>query len=306
MNSPAYLKPGSTIAIAASARKVNFAEIADAIALLESWSLKVVLSETIYAVEHQFAGSDAERTRGLQRLLDDPSIDAILFARGGYGSVRIIDALNFNKFLQNPKWLIGFSDITVFLAHLAAKYQIPTIHACMAFSMQPERYDSASVESLKNALFGKGIAFEVSQHVLNTNLPTEPFSGELIGGNLSVLYALIGSESLPNTTDKILFLEDLDEYLYHIDRMLIGLKRAHFFKGLKAVLVGSMSDMKDNVIPFGKSANEIILDVLDEYQIPVVFGLPCGHEKMNKCLVMGHTITVTNSPTKISCTQIGA
>ncbi len=306
MNSPAYLKPGSTIAIAASARKVNFAEIADAIALLESWGLKVVLSETIYAVEHQFAGTDTERTMGLQQLLDDPSIHAILFARGGYGSVRIIDALNFDKFVQHPKWLIGFSDITVFLAHLAAKFKVSSMHACMAFSMQPERFDPVSVESLKNALFGRGIAFELSQHALNTNLPTEPFSGQLIGGNLSVLYALMGSGSLPNSTDKILFLEDLDEYLYHIDRMLMGLKRAHFFKGLKAVLIGGMSDMKDNAIPFGKSANEIILDVLAEYQIPIVFGLPCGHEKVNNCLVMGETITLTSTPTKISCTQKGA
>ncbi len=305
MNSPAYLKPGSTIAIAASARKVNAAEIADAVAVLASWGLKVVLSDTIYEEQHQFAGTDEVRTMGLQQLLDDPQIEAILFARGGYGSIRIIDSLNFDKFLQQPKWLIGFSDITVFLAHLSAKYHIPSMHACMAFNMQPERFDRVSVESLKSALFGEGVAIEFDQHPHNTLMTNLPVSGELIGGNLSVLYAMLGSESLPDPSNKILFLEDLDEYLYHIDRMMMGLKRANFFKGLKAVLIGGMSDMKDNAIPFGKCANEIIQEALSVYQIPIVFGLPCGHEKINKCLLIGKTMTVSSTPSKVTCIQAG-
>lgn len=303
MKCPAYLKSGSKIAIAASARKVNSTEIADAISILESWGLQVVLSDTIYAEKDQFAGTDIERARGLQALLDNPQIDAILFARGGYGSVRIIDALNFDKFIQQPKWLIGFSDITVFLAHVSAHFQIQTLHACMAFSMQKERYDEASVESLKKALFGYELEIEIEAHALNSNLPNGTITAELMGGNLSVLYSLLGSSSLPKANGKILFLEDLDEYLYHIDRMLMGLKRAGFFNGLKAILVGGMSDMKDNAIPFGKNVYEIIKDVAAEYQIPVVFGLPCGHEKTNKSLIMGRVITISNKAGKILCQQ---
>jgi len=303
MQSPSFLKTGSTIAIAASARKVSHAEIADAIEILESWGLKVVLSSSIYEEFNQFAGTDVQRVQSLQLLLDDPSIDAILFARGGYGSVRLVDALNFDAFKKQPKWLIGFSDITVFLAHMQAQFNLPSLHASMAFSMQVSRFDSASVESLKSALFGQQLAMEIEVHPLNVNLSIDAISGDLMGGNLSVLYSLMGSSSLPNPQDKILFLEDLDEYLYHIDRMMMGLKRAGFFKGLKAVLVGGMSDMKDNAIPFGKNAFEIIKDVLTEYQIPVIFGLPCGHEHVNKCLVMGKPIRITQTDKRIKFTQ---
>ena len=303
MQTPSFLKAGSTIAIAASARKVSHVEIADAIEILESWGLKVVLSSSIYEEFNQFAGTDTQRVQSLQLLLDDPSIDAILFARGGYGSVRLIDALNFDAFKKQPKWLIGFSDITVFLAHIQAQFNLPTLHACMAFSMQASRFESASVESLKRALFGQQLEMEIEAQPLNANLRNDAVSGDLIGGNLSVLYSLMGSSSLPNPQDKILFLEDLDEYLYHIDRMMMGLKRAGFFKGLKAVLVGGMSDMKDNAIPFGKNAFEIIKDVLAEYQIPVIFGLPCGHEQVNKCLVMGKPIRITQTDNSIKFTQ---
>jgi muramoyltetrapeptide carboxypeptidase len=304
MQTPSFLKAGSTIAIAASARKVSAAEISAAIEILESWGLNVVLSSAIFEEFNQFAGTDEQRVQSLQLLLDNPNIDAILFARGGYGSVRLIDALNFDAFKKQPKWLIGFSDITVFLAHIQAQFNLPTMHACMAFSMQAARFDAASVESLKKALFGEHLAMEFEMNPNNVHLTQEVITGELMGGNLSVLYSLMGSSSLPDSQDKILFLEDLDEYLYHIDRMMMGLKRAGFFKGLKAVLVGGMSDMKDNAIPFGKNAYEIIKDVLAEYQIPVIFGLPCGHEKVNKCLIMGKAISIAQKENKISCVQL--
>jgi muramoyltetrapeptide carboxypeptidase len=300
---PPFLKKGSTIGIAATARKVIYAEIEPSIVLFQSWGLQVKLSSTLFCEHHQFAGTDIERAKGLQELLDDSDVDAIIIARGGYGNVRMIDLIDFTSFQKFPKWLIGFSDITVLQAEILSKTNISSLHAPMAFSFQPERLNEESAECLRKALFGEGISISLASHNMNTFPTNSVLKGELYGGNLSVIYSLLGSGTLPNSNGRILFMEDLDEYLYHIDRMMMGLKRAGFFNGLKAVLVGDMSDMKDNAIPFGKNALEIIHEHLSELGIPIVFGLPCGHEKRNLCLAFGTEISVESSTETISLKQ---
>lgn len=300
---PPFLKKGSTIGIAATARKVTFAEIEPSIALFQTWGLQVKLSSTLFCEHKQFAGTDEERAKGLQELLDDSEIDAIIIARGGYGNVRMIDLVNFTSFKQNPKWLIGFSDITVLQSAILSQTNFASLHAPMAFSFQPERFDEESAESLRKALFGEGISISLTSHYMNTFPENSVLKGELFGGNLSVIYSLLGSETLPDSNGRILFIEDLDEYLYHIDRMMVGLKRAKFFNGLQAVLVGDMSDMKDNAIPFGKNALEIIHEHIIDLGIPLVFGLPCGHEKRNLCLAFGTEIVVESANGNISLKQ---
>jgi muramoyltetrapeptide carboxypeptidase len=215
----------------------------------------------------------------------------------------MIDLIDFTSFKHNPKWLIGYSDISVLQAEILSKTNIASLHAPMAFSFQPERFDKESAESLRKALFGEGVSMSLTAHEVNSIAENSIIKAELFGGNLSVIYSLIGSGTLPDSNGRILFIEDLDEYLYHIDRMMMGLKRAGFFKGLQAVLVGDMSDMKDNAIPFGKNALEIIQEHLSELGIPLVFGLPCGHEKRNLCLAFGAEIVVESANGKINLKQ---
>ncbi len=300
---PPFLKIGSTIGITATARKVSMAEIEPAISLFQSWGLQVKLSSTLFCEHKQFAGTDEERAKGLQELLDDNTVHAIIIARGGYGNIRMIDLVDFTSFKQNPKWLIGFSDITVLQSAILSQTNFASLHAPMAFSFQPERFDEESAESLRKALFGEGISLHLPLFELNTFPENSLIKGELFGGNLSVIYSLLGSSTLPKSEGRILFLEDLDEYLYHIDRMMMGLKRARFFNGLQAVLVGDMSDMKDNAIPFGKNALEIIHEHITGLGIPLVFGLPCGHEKRNLCLAFGTEIVVESANGNISLKQ---
>ena len=301
---PPFLKKGSTLGITATARKVSMAEIEPAVELFHSWGLEVKFSSTLFCEDHQFAGTDAERAKGLQELLDDTQVDAIIIARGGYGNVRMVDLVDFTGLKKYPKWLIGFSDITVLQSALFSSVHLASFHAPMAFSFQADRIHPESAESLRRALLGEGIQIVVPHHELNTIESQSLIQGELIGGNLSVLYSLLGSETLPNPSNKILFLEDLDEYLYHIDRMMMGLKRAGFFNGLKAVLIGDMSDMKDNAIPFGKNVLEIIHEHFTGLGIPMIFGLPCGHEKRNLCLAIGAEIVIENRSDLITLRQL--
>ncbi len=277
---PSYLKKGDKIAIVACARKISKDELQPAIDILKSWGLEVVLSKNLFNTDNQFSGTDNDRAEDLQTMLNDSSIRAIISARGGYGTIRIIDKLDFTKFKQNPKWIIGYSDITVLHSHLHnLGYQ--TIHATMPinFSVNKE-----ATESLQKLLFGENFSYEVKTHPLNRLGKLE---GTIVGGNLSLLYALSGSISDINTKGKILFIEDLDEYLYHIDRMMISLKRSGKLNDLAGLIVGGMSDMKDNTILFGKTAEEIIFDAVKEYNYPVCFGFPCGHIDRNLALVFG-------------------
>lgn len=296
---PPFLKPGNHIGIVAPARWILPKEIKVAINTFRDWGLEPVLANNLFNQKNQYSGTDTERTANLQQMLDDPSIQAIICARGGYGTVRIIDQLSFTKFCKKPKWLVGFSDITVLHAHINKNFKIATIHAMMPLhivrgkKMQTRLH---ALESLRMALFGKKLAYECPPHPLNR---TGKASGEIIGGNLSLLYSLNGSVSDIDTKGKILFLEDVDEYLYHIDRMMICMKRAGKLKSIKGLIVGGMSEIKDNKIPFGKTAEEIVWEAVKEYEYPVCFGFPAGHIDDNRALIMGME-AVLNITKKIS------
>lgn len=282
MNHPAFLKKGDRIAILSTARKIEEYQLQSTIKLLESWGLVPVLGQTIGSVSHQFAGSDELRAADFQHFLDDPDISAILFAKGGYGTIRIIDKIDFSAFIKKPKWLCGFSDITVIHSHVHSNTGIPTLHSLMCSTTDntlPE-----AINTLQRALFGESLVYE--DPVTGSYRPGK-CSGILTGGNMSIIYSLLGSLSDTDTRGKILFLEDLDEYRYHIDRIIISLKRAGMLNNLQGLIVGGMTEMKDNDIPFGMDANEIIMDAVKEFDYPVIFNFPCGHIDDNRTLRLG-------------------
>lgn len=291
---PTSLQKGDTIAIVATARKITAQELQPFLALLSQWGLKYVLGSTIGATDHQFAGSDALRTKDFQKYLDDPTIKAIWCARGGYGTVRIIDALDFSAFRKNPKWIIGYSDVTVLHSHLNG-FGIETLHADMPLELTIK--SEATRNTAHDALFGKNYVIEAASKEKNRIGTAE---GELVGGNISILYSLLGSPSELKTDGKILVLEDLDEMLYHIDRMLQNLKRNGRLANLKGLIVGGMNVMRDNTIPFGKTAEEIILEAVSEYNYPVCFNFPVGHVPDNRALILGRNVTLQITNTNIS------
>lgn len=263
----------------------------DVVALLQSWGLRVVLGETVTASYHQFAGDDELRARDMQRFIDDNEVKAIFAARGGYGTIRIIDAINFDGLKQNPKWIIGFSDITVIHAHVQANLELQSIHGQMPINI-PDA-SAQSLQSLKKALFGEELSynFTTSGH----NKPGAA-TGELTGGNLMMLISVLGSASETNWEDKILFIEDVGEYLYSIDRMIHALKRAGKLKNLAGLIVGGFTDIKDNDIPFGFTISEIVLNAVKDYSYPVCFDFPGGHVPNNNALILGRTAILTVQP----------
>ena len=279
------LEPNSSVALISCARKVSHEEVKFSMDLLKSWDLKLHYGKNLFAQDHQFAGSISQRVEDLQWALDDSSIKAIFFVRGGYGSVQIIDHINWSKFKKKSKWLIGFSDVTVFHSHIHQNIQTPTLHAPMPVTFSKNSPNCLSM--LKQILFGEKVSYKLPPHLLNKLGQAE---GEIVGGNLSVLYSLLGSQSQLNTKGKILFIEDLDEYLYHIDRMMQALLRSGMLADLSGLIVGSMSDMNDNKVPFGKTAHEIIYDAVSAYSFPVVFGFPAGHIQDNNPLILGQNI----------------
>jgi muramoyltetrapeptide carboxypeptidase len=279
-----YLKKGDKIAITCPAKKLPN-PMTDAIALLQSWGLEVVLGDTVNASYHQFAGDDDLRARDLQRFINDDSIKAIIAARGGYGVIRMIDKVDFTRFAQNPKWLIGFSDITVLHTHLFGNYQAQSIHGQMPINI-PDA-SARSLDTLRKALFGENLSYEFKSHSLNRS---GNGSGILIGGNLSLLVAVSGSVSDIDYTGKVLFIEDVGEYLYAVDRMLRNLKRAGKLANLAGLIVGGFSDVKDNDIPFGQTVPEIIMEIVKEYDYPVCFDFPAGHIPDNCSLILGRSL----------------
>jgi muramoyltetrapeptide carboxypeptidase len=278
---PPFLKPGDTVAIVCTARKFSAEDAKPAIELLNSWGLQVKLGNTIGLDNFQLGGTDAERAADCQAMMDDVNIKAIWCARGGYGTVRIIDALDFTNFKQHPKWIIGFSDVTVLHSQLNVE-RVATLHAIMPFTVP--KAPLKVKESLRKALFGEAISYSIPSKTYDVKGKA---SGELVGGNISILYSLLGSKSSIDTDGKILFIEDLDEYLYHIDRMLYNLKRNGYFEQVKGIVVGSMSDMHDNEIPFGQNDIQIITVIAKEYNIPIAFEFPAGHQADNRALLLG-------------------
>jgi muramoyltetrapeptide carboxypeptidase len=290
MITPPYLSPGDKVAIVSTARKVSEDEMLPAVELFKSWNLLVEFGKNLFRQLNQFAGTDEERLHDFQSALDDPSVKAILFARGGYGTVRIIDQVDWTAFRANPKWLIGFSDVTVTHSHVNKLLGIETLHAPMAFNLAKSTL--AVKHALKQALFGEKLTYTVEENVLGDLNRQGSASGELVGGNLSILYSLLGSASGIETAGKILFLEDLDEYLYHVDRMMVALKRAGKLYKLAGLIVGGMNDMKDNKVRFNKTAEEIISETVAGYSFPVLCGFPAGHIRSNMPLILGRKVTL--------------
>lgn len=295
---PPFLQPGQRVAIVATARKVSPAEVEPARQLLTAWGLDVVLGESIGAAQHQFAGSDELRRRDLQHQLDDPAIRAVFCARGGYGTARLVDELDFRRFAEAPKWVAGFSDITVLNSHLL-RLGYQSIHGVMPFAFQQPGGELA-LSSLRSLLFGESVSYEAPAHPLNR---PGTATGELVGGNLSLLHTITGTSSQASFTGRILFLEDLDEYLYHIDRMLLHLHRSGQLAELAGLVVGHFSQMRDNAIPFGQEAYEIIDHYAQRHGFPVGYGFPVGHEADNRALVVGRKATLAVEPAGSTLSQ---
>jgi muramoyltetrapeptide carboxypeptidase len=278
---PEKLKIGDKIGIVSTARKITLEELKASFLILESWGLEIVLGQNLFKKNNQFSATIEQRTADLQSMIDNDAIKAIFCARGGYGTVQIIDNINFSSLKKNPKWIIGYSDVTVLHSHLN-NLGIASLHATMPINFAHN--SNESLQSLKNSLLGKSNRIECKSHVFNC---LGQVDAEIVGGNLSILYSLLGSNSDIDTEGKILFIEDLDEYLYHIDRMMMNLKRNGKLAKLKGLIVGGMNDMNDNEIPFGKSVEEIILEHTKKYDYPICFGFPAGHINDNRCIELG-------------------
>lgn len=286
-----YLKAGDRVALAAPARAVSPEEMAPAIATLEEWGLKVVVPDGLYERDGQLAGCDGHRAALMQRLLDDPNIAAIVCARGGYGTVRIVDRLDLTRFAEHPKWIVGYSDVTVLHSHLQATLGLPTLHATMPVNFPTDGSPCPATESLRHALFGTPQDIAWGAHPLDRKGTVQ---GMAVGGNLSILYSLLGSRSQVDTRGKILLIEDLDEYLYHIDRMMQALKRAGMLDGLAGLVVGALSDMHDNTIAWGHTAEEIVAEAVADHNYPVAFNAPIGHiGTANQAITLGIPLTLT-------------
>ncbi|MFW0714440.1 S66 peptidase family protein [Pedobacter sp. N23S346] len=283
---PPYLKKGDKIALVCPAKKLP-KSIDKAIALLTSWGLEVIIGESVYASHHQFAGTDKLRTKDLQQFLDDPSIKAIIAGRGGYGTIRIIDELDFTPFNLHPKWVVGFSDITILLSHIVSQSGIQCLHGQMPYTF--EESTPEAIASLKKALFGEKQTYTYDSEFTNRSGETE---GVLIGGNLTLLAMLQGSVSEMDFDDKILFLEDVGEHEYSIDRMMRMLKRAGKLANLKGLIIGAFNEIEEEKISFGQTADEVIWDIVKKYDYPVCFNFPTGHIENNLSMILGAHVSL--------------
>jgi muramoyltetrapeptide carboxypeptidase len=285
IKTPPYLQPGDTIGIVCPAGAIPVEKVSECIRVLnEEWGFLTKVGNTIGKQYNYFSGTDDDRLSDFQQMIDDDEVKAILCARGGYGMSRIIDRINFKKFKKNPKWIIGYSDITVFHSHLYSNYYISSIHAPMAGAFNDAGYINRFVQSLKAALEGKKIKYTVDPHEFNRKGEA---IGELTGGNLTLLAHLIGTASDTKTRGRILFIEDVGEYLYNVDRMMYQVKRSGKLSKLAGLIVGGFTDMKDTESPFGQTAYEIVRDAVSDYEYPVCFGFPVSHEKENYALKIG-------------------
>lgn len=292
LKQPAYLKAGDTVAIVAPSGilKNKIKEVAQAKALLNSWGLHVVVEKHVFSQANHFAGTDDERCEDFQNALDDPKISAIWCARGGYGTVRILDKLDYSTFKENPKWIIGYSDITA-LHNQLHNEGIESIHALMCTSLQDDTETiKETILTFKDAIFGKPLSYILKGSTYNKTGKT---SGQLVGGNLTMLHTMLGSKTSIDVSGKILFIEEIGEYKYHIDRMLQSLKRAGYFDNCKGVIVGDFTKLRKNTTLWGTSIEQLILDALSDYDFPIAFNMPAGHEKDNRALILGRTVQLT-------------
>lgn len=297
MRTPPSLKKGDRIGIVSPAGVSDIQLIKQAERTINESGFACILGKHVDNQHGIYAGTDLQRLQDVQAMLDDPSIKAIIFSRGGYGSMRIIKQLRLGEFLTNYKWLVGFSDITVFHA-MAGMMGIKSLHGPMVNGLAKGLGNSDN-QSLFSILAGTMPTYETESSPYNKEGEA---SGILIGGNLSMLYSLRGTPYDMSTNGRILFIEDINEYLYHLDRMLVNLSLGGMFGKLKGIIVGEMSNMKEGSSPYGKSANEIIYEHVSPLNIPVLFNFPAGHTKTNMPLLLGNRIhlTVTKDNGKVS------
>lgn len=295
---PPALSKGDEIRLVTTARKITPEELQPALEIIREWGLKPTTGHNLFAEDRQFGGTDKQRAEDLQNALNDNNVKAILCVRGGYGTVRIIDQLDFSAFQKHPKWVAGYSDVTALHNHLHRH-----IGACSLHSTMPINFSTntpQALQSLRDALTGNSIEYDIPAHPKNKNGQVE---GILTGGNLSMLYSLMGSSTQVDTTGKILFIEDLDEYLYHVDRMMINLKRSGMIENLKGLILGGLTDMRDNTVPFGRTAEEIVEEAIADYNYPVCFGFPAGHLADNRTLILGAKTKLTVGDSGVSFAQ---
>lgn len=306
---PPYLKTGDTIGIVCPAGFATKEDVAPAVFQLQQWGFTVILGETVGKRNNTFGGTDEERSKDFQAMLDNDAIKAIMCATGGYGSVRIIDLLDFTNFIKTPKWIIGFSDITVFHAHMNRVCRTASIHSkmCGSFPKDLNEADSiqlAALDTIRKALFGEPLHYSIASSTFNR---VGEAAGELIGGNLKILENMSGSVSSPDTTGKILFVEDVSEPLYNIDRMFCNLLRAGKLDKLKGLIVGSFTSIKPDTpdSPFGKDVYTIVMEKVGAFNYPVCFDFPVGHQKNNVALKCGvqHHLVVTQEQSILTETQ---
>lgn len=296
---PPFLHTGDCIGIVSPAGTISREEIQPAIDQLEAWGYRVKVGTSIGKKDFTFGGTDRERLEDLQHMLDDTSVKAIMLGRGGYGLVRIIDQINFEKFIHRPKWIIGFSDACVLHFHIHQNFGIATLHAKMCNSFlkdksKMEETQVASIASINDCLTNKKIQYHINQNNNNRHGVTQ---GELIGGNLRLLENVSGTNSDVDTDGKILFLEDTEEYLYNIDRMFWNLKRTGKLKGLKGLVIcGFKIKPDDPGEEFGLTLEQIVLEKVKEYDYPVCFGFPVGHQKHNLALICGANYELKVTP----------
>jgi muramoyltetrapeptide carboxypeptidase len=292
LKQPSYLKAGDTVAIVAPSGilKNRTKEVEQAKSLLKNWGLHAIVGKHVFNKDNHFAGTDYERCEDFQKALDNPKVKAIWCARGGYGTVRILDKLDWSNFKQNPKWIIGYSDITA-IHNDIHNVGVESIHAMMCTSLQDDLSTiEETVSTFKDAIFGNSLSYTINGSNYNK---TGNSTGQLVGGNLTMLHTMLGSKSSIDVSGKILFIEEIGEYKYHIDRMLQSLKRAGYFENCKGVIVGQITKLRKNTTLWGTSIEQLILDAFEDYDFPIAFNMPAGHEKDNRAIILGRTIQLS-------------